>query len=81
MADTRKYLVWSNEQRAWRRSNRRGYTLNFQVAGRYSRAEAISIACGGHGGWQPGEAPPDIAVPEEDLLAACAASPTPSVPE
>lgn len=35
------YLIWSNEHRAWWRPDARGYTLDIERAGRYSRDEAI----------------------------------------
>lgn len=37
------YLVWSNEHRAWWRSNLLGYSTGFAEAGRYSRQEALDI--------------------------------------
>jgi hypothetical protein len=38
-----RFLVWSNEHRAWWRSHHRGYTEYIEEAGRYSRAEGEQI--------------------------------------
>ncbi|WP_394662286.1 hypothetical protein [uncultured Sphingomonas sp.] len=46
------YLVWSNEHRAWRKPEERGYTRIIERAGRYTRAEAFAIARKHGGGWQ-----------------------------
>lgn len=43
MSEQIKWLVWSNEHRAWWRSNRRGYALKIGEAGRYSLEEARDI--------------------------------------
>ena len=40
---TEDYLIWSNEHRAWWGVARWGYVRDVDVAGRYSREEAISI--------------------------------------
>lgn len=63
------YLIWSNEHQAWWRPNSSGYTTFVEAAGRYPRAEAISIASGARDGWTEGEAPSEIAVSEADVLA------------
>lgn len=64
-----RYVVWSNEHRAWWGPNRCGYTLSIAKAGRYSREEALSIARG-RDGWRLGHSNPDeIAMREEDALA------------
>lgn len=71
-ASAAAYLIWSNEHRAWWRPNSRGYTVELEAAGRYSRAEAISIAANARDGWRKGEPPPEIALPERDALEALA---------
>lgn len=65
------YLIWSNEHQAWWRPNSRGYTLSVEAAGRYERDEALTIASRSRDGWFAGEAPPEIAIREEDVLAHC----------
>jgi len=42
MADDR-YLIWSNEHRAWWRPGGYGYTAVLLEAGRYSREKALHI--------------------------------------
>ncbi|MET0576783.1 MAG: hypothetical protein ABWZ83_13120, partial [Mesorhizobium sp.] len=37
------YLIWSNEQGAWRGPRRWGYVWRIENAGRYSRDEALEI--------------------------------------
>lgn len=37
------YLVWSNEHIGWWRPGSRGYTRGLDLAGRYSRDEALHI--------------------------------------
>lgn len=64
------YLIWSNEHRAWRKVNRRGYTTHVSLAGRYTRAEAMGICIGARGGWTPGSVPPEIPVLESDAIEA-----------
>lgn len=43
MTDREHYLVWSNEHKAWWRAGHAGYTYHLSQAGRYTRAEALSI--------------------------------------
>lgn len=62
------YLIWSNEHRCWWATDRMGYTLSVERAGRYSRAEAIRIAGTARGGWETGRNPDEIAIPEADAL-------------
>jgi hypothetical protein len=68
-----EYLIWSNEHRAWWRSDSKGYTLHVDTAGRYSRAEAIKISSHAHRGWQAGRVPDKIPVLAADALE-CAAT-------
>lgn len=63
------YLVWSNEHSAWWGPNRCGYTRVIASAGRYSRAEALTIAGTRDGGWHVSKGNPDeIAIPEQDAI-------------
>lgn len=62
------YLVWSNQHRAWWRPNSAGYTDDVKRAGRYSRAEAISISFRGRDGWDsPKGVPDELAIAERDV--------------
>lgn len=64
-----KYLVWSNEHASWWGKDRCGYTRIIANAGRYSRAEALSIAGTRGGGWYVHKGNPDeIAIPEQDAI-------------
>lgn len=64
-----KYLVWSNEHRAWWGPEHRGYTRIIANAGRYSRKEAMTIAGTRDGGWRLNKGNPDeIAIPEQDAI-------------
>lgn len=63
------YLIWSNEHQAWWGVAHRGYTRIIDSAGRYSRAEALSIAGTRDGGWHVRKSNPDeIAMPEQDAI-------------
>lgn len=64
-----KYLVWSNEHRAWWGPDHRGYTRAIERAGRYDRGEAFSIASKRGGGWEREANPDEIAIPEADAIA------------
>ena len=64
-----KYLVWSNEHRAWWGPDERGYTRIIERAGRYDRDKAFSISSKRGGGWQREENPDEIAIPEADAIA------------
>ncbi len=59
------YLIWSNEHRAWWRPNARGYTLQLEKAGRYSRDEALKH-CRVRD-QVPGEPLPELPIRESDL--------------
>lgn len=66
---TKPYLVWSNEHQAWWGPEHRGYTRHIERAGRYERAEAMSIAGKREGGWHVRKGNPDeIAIPERDAI-------------
>ena len=67
--ESNKYLVWSNEHSAWWGRDRCGYTRIIANAGRYDRAEALSIAGTRDGGWDVRKGNPDeIAIPEQDAI-------------
>lgn len=67
--DQDRYLVWSNEHQAWWGPEHRGYTRHIDRAGRYDRAEALSIAGTRDGGWHVRKGNPDeIAIPERDAV-------------
>ncbi len=68
------WLVWSNDDRLWWCANRSGYTRFVENAGRYTLAEAVSIA------WnhredctddQPNPFPKIAVQPSPELLASC----------
>lgn len=64
-----KYLVWSNEHRAWWGPDECGYTRIIERAGRYDRDKAFIISSKRGGGWQREENPDEIAIPEADAIA------------
>jgi hypothetical protein len=43
MKTDQRFLIWSNEHRAWWRPNEMGYTARKADAGSYSWAEAVAI--------------------------------------
>lgn len=63
-----RYLIWSNEHRAWWAPDGRGYTRRIDGAGRYDRAEAMLIAATRGGGWPNDGNPFEIAIPEADAV-------------
>lgn len=62
-----RYLVWSNEHRAWWRAESAGYASSILHAGLYSRAVAIDIADKSRNGWSVTERPDEIAVALADI--------------
>lgn len=68
LAQADRYLIWSNEHRAWWRPNHASYTVHAEQAGRYTHEEALRICAGARDGWRPGEPPPEIPVAEADVL-------------
>lgn len=38
-----RYMVWSNEHRAWWKANETGYSQGMREAGRYTREHALEI--------------------------------------
>lgn len=66
--DTKIYLVWSQEAKAWLRPDRAGFTPSLSDAGRYSHRDALRICIEAI----PGDAKrlgalPDLPVAWEDL--------------
>jgi hypothetical protein len=62
------YVIWSNYHRAWWRPNSAGYTTDIRGAGRYSRADALSIVAAARDGWRdPDQAPTELPVAMNDL--------------
>lgn len=61
------YLIWSNEHHAWWRPESRGYTLDVDGAGRYTREETISICAHARDGWGSKSVPSEIPVSEKDV--------------
>lgn len=57
-----KWLIWSNEHKAWWRENSRGYTMSRNEAGRYSMTEAMEICLGAN------KFQGDLQVPSETML-------------
>lgn len=60
------YLIWSNEHRAWWRPRGRGYTMQLEKAGRYSREDAIKH-CRVRD-QEPGVPLPELPIREDDVL-------------
>lgn len=59
-----RYLIWSNEHRAWWRPNNAGYTVYVTAAGIYSKEDALSTSWKGRDGWRSEQqCPAEIAVP------------------
>lgn len=59
-----RYLIWSNQHRAWWRANSAGYTVYVTAAGIYSKEEALDVSWKGRDGWESEQkCPAEIAVP------------------
>ena len=65
MAD--KYLIWSNVHNLWWGPDSRGYTLNIDLAGKYSREEALKICALSRDGIGSNPAPDELPVPLADI--------------
>jgi len=63
------YLIWSGHKRMWWRENYRGYTPQATEAGKYTRAEALSILRDSRVGRSPGSPPDYVMVRLADALA------------
>lgn len=60
-----KYLIWSNEHKAWWGENSRGYSNNIEYAGRYTSEEAVRICNGANYGWNENTNPEELPIAEE----------------
>ncbi len=59
-----KFLIWSNEHRAWWGPNHRGYVASVEHAGQYTEEEAVKICNGANWGWDVENNPHELPVPE-----------------
>jgi hypothetical protein len=64
----RDYVVWSIEHKSWWGPNRSGYTPYLDLAGRYTRDEAIEISRGFFG-WKLAVMPDEVPVLYRDAVA------------
>ena len=69
------YFIWSNEHRAWRSPDERGYTRELNDAGFYTHQRAIEICARATLGWLEGDPPPEIPVFAADALQALVLEP------
>ena len=60
-----KWLVWSNEHRAYWRPNMAGYTTFAKAAGRYTEAQAIEICRDARSHGDDGTPPPETMIHED----------------
>ncbi len=68
-----RFVIWSNEHRAWWRPASMGYTPELEAAGRYTLTDAIKICNGGNIAWKQGENPHELPIMESvarELVAA-----------
>ena len=74
-----KWLIWSNEHRAWWRANRCGYTNKAEEAGRYSLEEANAICCDGGQprSWSSTKGPYEMMIPAPEAMDKIARGPKP----
>lgn len=63
-----KWLVWSNEHRAYWRPNMAGYTTHAKAAGRYSEEDAIRICRDARSHGDDGTPPPETMIREDCVL-------------
>jgi len=63
-----KYLVWSNEHRAWWGHGHCGYAYRIEGAGRYSLEEALAICNGANYSWNENNNPEELPIPEHVAL-------------
>jgi hypothetical protein len=50
-----KYLIWSEEHKAWWKAEKFGYTRSLREAGRYELEEGLKIVEGANKHLKPGE--------------------------
>lgn len=60
-----RFLIWSNEHRAWWRPNSQGYTADIGMAGVYTEDSMREICAGATLHWD--QAPNELPVRAEDL--------------
>ena len=60
-----KWLVWSNEHRAYWRPNMAGYTTFAKAAGRYTEKQAIEICRDARSHGDDGTPPPETMIHED----------------
>ena len=63
-----KYLVWSNEHKAWWGPDHCGYTPDVTYAGRYTQDEAIKICNGANYTWGNNSNPDELPIAESAAL-------------
>lgn len=62
-----KWLIWSNEHRAYWKPNMCGYTTFASAAGRYTEEEAIEICRDARSHDEDGTPPPETMIREDCL--------------
>jgi hypothetical protein len=60
-----KWLIWSNEHRAYWRPNMAGYTTFAKAAGRYTYTQAIEICRDARSHGDDGTPPPETMITED----------------
>jgi hypothetical protein len=69
LRNSKKYLIWSNEHRAWWDKSRWGFVELVEDAGRYGREEALNLCLGGMPGHYEESPVNDVPVRLEDMQA------------
>lgn len=64
-SESKEWLIWSNEHRAWWGPARCGYPDDVDVAGRYTLAEARAICHSRH--WADGRTPPETMIHIDEI--------------
>lgn len=59
-----RYVIWSEEHRAWWSPHRAGYTRSLVDAGRYAKEEADQIVTEANEYLPPGKSFNEIAIPD-----------------
>jgi hypothetical protein len=62
-----RYVIWSNQHKAWWRPKSAGYARDVRGAGVYSRTEALDICQTARDGWGVGHPPDEVPVLVSDL--------------
>lgn len=63
--EAQRWLIWSNEHRAWWAANQCGYTPSRKTAGRYSFAEALEITTNANYAPECKDRPNETMLPED----------------